>query len=459
MRRVILYILIIIIFVYAFVYSNSMRMFGFIENSSIPFNYILYLVLFLLPLFLFIKNKIEQKQFQRYIDIENSKPIQYIESKDEIRGDYSKYISPKRRLQKAPKSIVDSKGKIVFGTFCNEFENLNLVEAYGPTRLPNWLNKYKLTIWEACEIKLKDCILLCCVSDMGSFGAQISTFYDNKTKKVYSWFTNTSAKDVNFTNNLMNGSVNEIKIKDMFLKYTNDFNNGKCEINGKQYGKYLLGQKNNWLGNYQDGSIEYSFKLERVSKPSIVSIPFPFSNNRTLYSQKDFFKIVGKIKINGQEYFTDDESTAIIDDHRGYYPRRMHYDWVTTFGKINKDGKSLYFGFNLTHNQSIDEDAYNENLIWIGEKTSLLPPVKFERSIPTDKFMDHSEWTIKDKYDMVNIKYKVYGSFPMVFHYCVVNIDYYITYGEFEGYIRDEAGEKYILDGMLGLGEDKSLLL
>ena len=28
-----------------------------------------------------------------------------------------------------------------------------------------------------------------------------------------------------------------------------------------------------------------------------------------------------------------------------------------------------------------------------------------------------------------------------------------------EGYIRDEDGNKYVLDGMMGMGEDKTLLL
>jgi len=34
-----------------------------------------------------------------------------------------------------------------------------------------------------------------------------------------------------------------------------------------------------------------------------------------------------------------------------------------------------------------------------------------------------------------------------------------ITFGELEGYLRDEDGKKYILDGLTGIGEDKTLLL
>ena len=88
-----------------------------------------------------------------------------------------------------------------------------------------------------------------------------------------------------------------------------------------------------------------------------------------------------------------------------------------------------------------------------------MPPVKFNRSVPCNKFSNYSEWTVKDKYDMVNVKFKVYGIIPIVFDYCLFKLDYYITFGVLEGYLRDEEGKKYILDGMMGLGEDKTLLL
>ena len=156
---------------------------------------------------------------------------------------------------------------------------------------------------------------------------------------------------------------------------------------------------------------------------------------------------------------SDEDTVAIVDDHRGYYPRKAHYDWTTTMGKCKVNGEDKWIAFNLTRNQSIDQEKYNENLIWFEGETSILPPVTFEKSIATADFKDYAEWTIKDEHDMVNLKFKVYGLNPMVVHALVVNIDYYITFGELEGYIRDEDGNKYDLTGMLGMGEDKSLLL
>ena len=241
---------------------------------------------------------------------------------------------------------------------------MDLLKAKNPTRFPNFLNKYKLTLWEVCEAHLKNGVLLTVCCDMGIFGKQITMFYDKRTKKTYCWDTQEKSSLTNVSPNLLNGNISEVKTKVGFMKYINNFENGKCELIGSHKGKCLINENNleintdNINKNYKEATIEYNFKMDRISKPSIVSIPFPNSNNRTLYTQKDFFKIKGKLIINGEEMLTDEDSTAIIDDHRGFYPRRAFYDWVTTLGKYEINGKKQYFAFNLTHNQSIDEESY-----------------------------------------------------------------------------------------------------
>jgi hypothetical protein len=39
----------------------------------------------------------------------------------------------------------------------------------------------------------------------------------------------------------------------------------------------------------------------------------------------------------------------------------------------------------------------------------------------------------------------------------IIDINYHITFGGLKGYVRDTNGTQYILDGMTGVGEDKSL--
>lgn len=383
-----------------------------------------------------------------------------------IMGEFSKFIDEKRRAIAAPRDLVDSSGKCVFGTFDKEFETMDFVNAKHPTMAPQCFNKLKLTLWEATEVHLKNGVLLVAVSDMGIFGKTMHVFYDKRTKKVYCWDTNLKSRETVISPNLIKGSVAHAETSVSLVNYINNFDKGACEISGRHKGKCLVTKpaENKTIvssvkNNYEEASIEYSFKLSRISLPCIASMPFPFSKNRSLYSQKDFFKAEGKLVINGEEMISDEDTCAIVDDHRGYYPRRAHYDWVTTMGKIKSDGKNQWFAFNLTRNQSVNQERYNENLIWFEGKTSLLPPVHFTKSVKSRDFKNNSEWIIKDEHDMVNIKFSVHNMNPMVMHALLVNIDYYISFGELEGYVRDEDGKKYILDGMLGMGEDKTLLL
>ncbi len=381
-------------------------------------------------------------------------------------GEYSKYISPKRRAVETPKDMVDANGICAFGTFDKEFETMELVKLKKPTRAPQCLNRLKLTLWEATEVHLKNGVLLAVVCDMGIFGKTLNIFYDKRDGKVYCWDTNLDSKQTIIAPNLINGAVAEAHTPVSFVKYVNTLNEGKCELSGKHEGKCLITVPKEdktiveaMKENYGTAQIEYNFSLTRLSKPSVVSIPFPYSNNRPLYSQKDFFKAEGKLVINGEEMLSDGETVAIVDDHRGYYPRKAHYDWVTTMGKCKLGDEEKWFAFNLTRNQSINQDDYNENVLWLEGETSLLPPVTFERDPESKDFKNGSVWTIKDEHDMVNIKFKVRNMNPMILHALVVNIDYYVSFGELEGYIRDEDGNKYVLDGMMGMGEDKTLLL
>lgn len=384
--------------------------------------------------------------------------------KEKIMGDYSKFIDEKRRAVPTPESMVDENGICAFGTFDKEFEKMDLVKLKNPTSLPNCFNRLKLTLWEATEVHLKNGVLLAVVCDMGIFGKTLNVFYDKRTKKVYCWDTNLKSKDTVIAPNLINGAVAEGKTPVSHVRYVNDFQDGKCHLKGQHTGKCLITvpQKDKTIvaaikENYGEATIEYDFTLTRLSKPCVASIPF--GKNRPLYSQKDFFKAEGRLVINGEEMLTDEDSAAIVDDHRGYYPRHAHYDWVTTMGKCNVDGEEKWLAFNLTRNQSIDQEKYNENILWFEGKTSILPPITFTRNPESKDFKDYSEWIVKDEHDMVNLKFKVCNMNPMIMHALVVNIDYYVAYGELEGYIRDEDGKKYVLDGMLGMGEDKTLLL
>lgn len=348
---------------------------------------------------------------------------------------FKEVLSEKRIPVPTPENVVDENGNAVFGTFDKEFQKMDFLKINRPTPYPNAFNKLKLTLWEAVEINLKDVTLLTAVCNMAVLATAVTLLYDKKTKKltVFQEMMPTSSMKVSDT--LLDGDKTLCGGKNLKFEVRNTFNKGLAEIEGE-------------ANDPKKGKMTYNLTLNRVSLPSVVCIPF--GKNRPLYSQKDLFRVDGYIEFNGVRYEADENSTAIIDDHRGYYPYKSHYDWVTTMGKNTVDGKEQFFGFNLTRNQSIDQNAYNENLIWFEGKTSRLTPVRFEH-------IEYNKWHIRDVYGMVDIIFDIGDRFLMRVPAGVIDINYHITFGELSGFVRDEDGNKYILDGMLGIGEDKSL--
>ena len=195
--------------------------------------------------------------------------------------------------------------------------------------------------------------------------------------------------------------------------------------------------------------ISYDLQLSRWSDPAVGSMPF--GGNISLYSQKDIFTVEGSVVFNGKEYKANDATMAIIDDHRGYYPKKAHYDWITNMGYCTVKGKPVKFGFNLTRNQSIDQDDYNENILWLGEKNDRLPPVYF-------KHYDYDHWRIYDEYGTIDLDYQVHDRNLVKFNLGIACSDYSITFGDLKGFIIGEDGTKYEIDDV-GIGEDRSMKL
>ncbi len=344
--------------------------------------------------------------------------------------DYKKYLAEERIPTDVPEDVVDENGRFYHGTYKQEFENMNFLHADRPRGNPNFFNKSIYTTWEAAEVVFDDIAILTAVSPMfgGMVGVCLTLLFDRKAGKKYAWM-GLSPKP-SFAPNLLRGNITEGKNPLDHVKFVNEYDRDKAYLSGK--------------GKSVAGSISYDLEFTRASLPSNVLIPF--HKNCTLYSQKDIWSVTGSLKWNDKVYTANENTFATIDDHRGFYPFHMHYDWVATMGRLEYDGALRPFGFNLTRNQSVDQDRYNENLIFLDGRTSRLPPVVFEH-------VTENKWHITDEYGMVDVYYHIQDrhltKIPLV-------MDYSIFFGTLEGHLLDEDGNKYVLDGMCGLGEDKS---
>jgi hypothetical protein len=349
-------------------------------------------------------------------------------------------ITQDRRSVPAPDRLVDDHGRCAFGTFSNAFRDISLTGAKRPTALPDVFNAFKLTRWESVEVCFREGILLAGCTDMGLFGKMLVLWHDFKSGKIMSFDETFPTAEVEIGRSVCDGSGVSASCRNGKIAFLNDLNHGSCYIHGSSRGRC--------------GTLQYQLGLSQVCEPSVVSIPL--GENRPMYSEKMLFHCQGRVIVDGREIRSDDSTAAIIDHHAGYYPRAMHYDWITFMGRTEILGRKQFCGLNLTANQSVDPERFNENLIWMEQGNSLLPPVRFMKDSSSPA--EGTEWKICDAYDMVHLNCRIRSVYPMVMHTGIVNIDYYVIYGTAGGYLRTESGETIPLHDIPVIGEDKSLL-
>lgn len=186
--------------------------------------------------------------------------------------------------------------------------------------------------------------------------------------------------------------------------------------------------------------------LASGQEPLVVAIPF--GKNHGMYSHKGLMPAEGELSVGGESSaFMPGTSYILMDDHRGYYPFVMRWDWLTS-GKFLPDGR--LFGFNLTRNDSSDPERFNENAYWLDGRAQALPAVTFERG----QSGGGEVWRVRDRAGRVNVDFKVEVEGRVDINAIVIRSKYRGPFGVCSGYLLSEQGEKLSVDGMFGMAED-----
>jgi hypothetical protein len=192
--------------------------------------------------------------------------------------------------------------------------------------------------------------------------------------------------------------------------------------------------------------ITASFTARHVTEPIV--IVQPFGPNRPLYSHKALMPAEGSLRLGERaSFFEPGLSCMIVDDHKGYYPFTMRYDWITGCGY---DASGRLIGFNLTDNQVQDHQRYNENCLWLDGKMIPLPPIKVSR--PRGVM---GPWQARDSYGQVKIDFQPLQDVPIDINLGLVVTRYHGPTGVLSGTIQSPGGEPISFDGLPGMGEQK----
>lgn len=344
-----------------------------------------------------------------------------------------------RTFDKMIDNIVNEKGLFNFGTYHDYIKHINLLDAQNPLgeHIPNSFNNSRLKEWEAFQAGNDQYFIFGAIYNTKVIGINLITIFDRRQNKVYEYKKICGPKKQVIASDLRH-SQTYFKDDNFHIQITNNLENRLIHIHAHITDKDLP---------------TLDLSLKAYHSQEALSICHPFDTNRGLYSHKALMHMEGHLTLDETNTpFHKHNSFTIIDDHKGYYPYKLKYDWLTGYCF---DNQQQLIGFNLTHNQIQNPDKNNENCLWYQGETYLLSSVIFKRYEGKEPY-----WHIQDQYDMVNVFFYPIEKVSMNFDLLIIGCKYEAPFGTFKGYIRTGPNsEKISVNQCFGMGEDKEYKL
>ncbi|MDD3981285.1 MAG: DUF2804 domain-containing protein [Spirochaetia bacterium] len=334
-------------------------------------------------------------------------------------------------------------GSLVLGSWEGIPGRANLIDVHRPYHypLPRFLRGSRIKEWQAIQAGNADCFIFAVFYDAKYLGMVSVDIWDRKNKRKAGFRHNFPGRRFTLPESL----------EKSHLSHSSGHRTLSLSIDMEAETMRL--QASNHPKNKSDFSfdLDLSFALDKDSSPAF-SVCLPLGLNRAMYSTKILMPCSGSLVLDGERRELAAEKTlGVLDDHKGYYPYRLHYDWVTGFG-IEPSGRRV--GFNLTDNQVKDQLRYNENRLWIGSAVHTLPPIRITRPYGRSE-----PWIIQDTQGMVDLIFHPEVPHDITMNLGLADIDYSGPFGRFEGILRSSSGEKIDASRLYGMGEDKNLRL
>lgn len=333
----------------------------------------------------------------------------------------------------APPTELVADGRQRFGRFHGPPPRANLLDAL-VGRWPRALRRVRLKEWQALQLATPELFVNLALFDVGLMALRQVKVYD-RIRKVKHLHERKLRPGV-------------LRLADQILDSTNRHADGAGHLE----------LRNRWSAGAIDVDLAmaatktapavrgaFTVHVDRGA-PQIVSMPF--AGDVGMYSTKGLFPVTGELEVDGRRHqLTAADTLALLDDHKGYYPYVMQWDWVTSASFVDGVG----CGFNLTHNQVREPDRYHENCGWRGDQIGRLPAVTFTR----EKVREAGErWHVRDRAGRVDVTFTPTVPGDVKVNALVVKSKYRGPFGTFAGRVEPEGLAPISVDGWFGMGEE-----
>ncbi len=341
-----------------------------------------------------------------------------------------------RKISNAPENLVVD-GEYQLGCFDSPVKHANLLDIHSSNNFmcSRICKSFGLREWQAFQIRNLDTFVMIAIYNAKKISLVQFIVYNLKTKRKVKYEKKVLGWELSIPDTLYDSSASYCS-NNFSILVKHDLNTNKLEIDV------------NICGFEDLPNVKANFKgFHDTSRYTPMVVCNPFSADSAMYSHKCLMPAEGSLVI-GEERVSFDRAASqlIIDDHKGYYPYVTVYDWVTGLG-VTADQRLI--GFNLTRNQVVEQDMYNENCLWLDGVLHPLPPVKIRRP---DGYK--GTWYVTDEHDMVKLEFTPVTHTSVNLNYLVIASKYEGPYGYYSGYLRTADGGKVVIDNLFGMGED-----
>jgi hypothetical protein len=335
-------------------------------------------------------------------------------------------------LEPAPARLVED-GRQHLGRFSGPPGQTNLLDAPF-LHLPRPLRRWRLKEWQAVQVSGPGVFINLALFDAKLMSLVQAKIYDRERgeKIVHEWKLRPGAFAV--ADQLLD-STTRYSDRRGSLAFVNRLARGRIVVEIDLHATPKLPAVTGRLELHCDRGASHVASL-------------PFAGDVGMYSHKGMFPVDGELTVGDRTYrFAATDSLALLDDHKGYYPYVMRWDWVTS--AVFADGHAR--GFNLTRNQCRDPDRYNENCAWLDDRIGLLPAVEITRE--RERTADE-RWTIRDREGRVDLRFEPTVPGDVSVNALIVHSKYRGPFGYFTGRLEPDGLPAMTIDRWFGMGED-----
>lgn len=349
----------------------------------------------------------------------------------DAKPDSSAHSSPRDRVAPAPSCLVAG-GRQAYGRFTTTPERANLIDA-PYLGLPRGFRRWRLKEWQAVQVSTPELFMNLALFDAKLMSLVQIKIYDKRRGQKH---------------------VFEQKLPPFRLRIADSLLHSRNAYAGRQV---VLAFENRALDGYLDVLIdlEEQGKRPRIhgkfrlhvdqGAPHVISMPLVDGG---MYSHKGMFPVDGRLNVGEESHDLGVRGAlALLDDHKGYYPYVMRWDWLTG-AKI--DDRGIAWGFNLTRNQCREPARYNENCVWRADRFGALPEVHFERK---NEGRADEVWLVRDQAGRVDVEFRPTVPGDVRVNALVVESRYRGPFGHVRGRLSAEGLPELVLDDWFGMGE------